>query len=159
MSYQFQLNLSSLMCWFSVCADAYNHLCSILDFHVIWSGDTVQYLHRVTRNTGVQIGVNSPSFLYWFKKSLDGFLLTRNCFLLNLGILLDSERRKSDTSPAMSPLRISLIQDMRWVSTVTQPRNPLRFAHLFLCVLCTIQKSLCFMQQEGAMGKEPAELF
>uniref|UniRef100_A0A672UXK5 DENN domain containing 5A n=1 Tax=Strigops habroptila TaxID=2489341 RepID=A0A672UXK5_STRHB len=28
-------------------------------------------------------------------------------------ILLDSERRKSDTSPAMSPLRISLIQDMR----------------------------------------------
>ncbi|KAM6075079.1 DENN domain-containing protein 5A isoform 2-T2 [Chlamydotis macqueenii] len=29
------------------------------------------------------------------------------------GVLLDSERRKSDTSPAMSPLKISLIQDMR----------------------------------------------
>ncbi|KAM6075083.1 DENN domain-containing protein 5A isoform 6-T6 [Chlamydotis macqueenii] len=30
------------------------------------------------------------------------------------GVLLDSERRKSDTSPAMSPLKISLIQDMRF---------------------------------------------
>lgn len=32
-----------------------------------------------------------------------------------LGILLDSERRKSDASSVMSPLRISLIQDMRSV--------------------------------------------
>lgn len=30
-----------------------------------------------------------------------------------LGILLDAERRKSDANPGMSPLRVSLIQDMR----------------------------------------------
>ncbi|XP_019375140.1 PREDICTED: DENN domain-containing protein 5A isoform X2 [Gavialis gangeticus] len=34
------------------------------------------------------------------------------------GILLDSERRKSDASPAMSPLRISLIQDMRHIQNI-----------------------------------------
>ncbi|KFW94867.1 DENN domain-containing protein 5A, partial [Phalacrocorax carbo] len=36
------------------------------------------------------------------------------------GILLDSERRKSDTSPAMSPLRISLIQDMRHIQNISE---------------------------------------
>uniref|UniRef100_A0A672UXF1 DENN domain containing 5A n=1 Tax=Strigops habroptila TaxID=2489341 RepID=A0A672UXF1_STRHB len=35
-------------------------------------------------------------------------------------ILLDSERRKSDTSPAMSPLRISLIQDMRHIQNISE---------------------------------------
>ncbi|XP_030056868.1 DENN domain-containing protein 5A [Microcaecilia unicolor] len=34
------------------------------------------------------------------------------------GILLDSERRKSDTSPVMPPLRISLIQDMRHIQNI-----------------------------------------
>ncbi|XP_069479774.1 DENN domain-containing protein 5A isoform X2 [Ambystoma mexicanum] len=34
------------------------------------------------------------------------------------GVLLDSERRKSDTSPTMSPLRISLIQDMRHIQNI-----------------------------------------
>ncbi|EMP38306.1 DENN domain-containing protein 5A [Chelonia mydas] len=34
------------------------------------------------------------------------------------GVLLDSERRKSDASPAMSPLRISLIQDMRHIQNI-----------------------------------------
>uniref|UniRef100_A0A6I8NQC1 DENN domain containing 5A n=1 Tax=Ornithorhynchus anatinus TaxID=9258 RepID=A0A6I8NQC1_ORNAN len=34
------------------------------------------------------------------------------------GILLDSERRKSDASPAMSPLRVSLIQDMRHIQNI-----------------------------------------
>uniref|UniRef100_A0A8C4VT40 DENN domain containing 5A n=1 Tax=Gopherus evgoodei TaxID=1825980 RepID=A0A8C4VT40_9SAUR len=33
-------------------------------------------------------------------------------------VLLDSERRKSDASPAMSPLRISLIQDMRHIQNI-----------------------------------------
>uniref|UniRef100_A0ACB8G375 DENN domain-containing protein 5A n=1 Tax=Sphaerodactylus townsendi TaxID=933632 RepID=A0ACB8G375_9SAUR len=36
------------------------------------------------------------------------------------GILLDSERRKSDASPAMSPLRVSLIQDMRHIRTLSE---------------------------------------
>ncbi|XP_053923217.1 DENN domain-containing protein 5A isoform X2 [Cuculus canorus] len=36
------------------------------------------------------------------------------------GILLDSERRKSDTSPVMSPLRISLIQDMRHIQNISE---------------------------------------
>ncbi|KAM9555972.1 DENN domain-containing protein 5A isoform 10-T10 [Guaruba guarouba] len=36
------------------------------------------------------------------------------------GILLDSERRKSDTSPAMSPLRISLVQDMRHIQNISE---------------------------------------
>ncbi|KAM6322187.1 DENN domain-containing protein 5A isoform 1-T1 [Podargus strigoides] len=36
------------------------------------------------------------------------------------GILLDSERRKSDSSPAMSPLRISLIQDMRHIQNISE---------------------------------------
>ncbi|XP_078537093.1 DENN domain-containing protein 5A isoform X1 [Lissotriton helveticus] len=34
------------------------------------------------------------------------------------GVLLDSERRKSDTSPTMSPLRVSLIQDMRHIQNI-----------------------------------------
>jgi len=34
------------------------------------------------------------------------------------GILLDSERRKSDASSVMSPLRISLIQDMRHIQNI-----------------------------------------
>nr|KAF6464790.1 DENN domain containing 5A [Rousettus aegyptiacus] len=34
------------------------------------------------------------------------------------GILLDSERRKSDASAVMSPLRISLIQDMRHIQNI-----------------------------------------
>nr|XP_033784044.1 DENN domain-containing protein 5A isoform X2 [Geotrypetes seraphini] len=34
------------------------------------------------------------------------------------GILLDSERRKSDTSPVMPPLKISLIQDMRHIQNI-----------------------------------------
>ncbi|XP_074853539.1 DENN domain-containing protein 5A isoform X9 [Carettochelys insculpta] len=34
------------------------------------------------------------------------------------GVLLDSERRKSDASPAMSPLRVSLIQDMRHIQNI-----------------------------------------
>ncbi|KAM8968823.1 LOW QUALITY PROTEIN: DENN domain-containing protein 5A [Sarcophilus harrisii] len=34
------------------------------------------------------------------------------------GILLDSERRKSDASSAMPPLRISLIQDMRHIQNI-----------------------------------------
>ncbi|XP_057274232.1 DENN domain-containing protein 5A isoform X7 [Pezoporus wallicus] len=36
------------------------------------------------------------------------------------GILLDSERRKSDSSPAMSPLRISLVQDMRHIQNISE---------------------------------------
>nr|XP_028587543.1 DENN domain-containing protein 5A isoform X5 [Podarcis muralis] len=36
------------------------------------------------------------------------------------GILLDSERRKSDASPAMSPLRVSLIQDMRHIQNISE---------------------------------------
>nr|XP_060623122.1 DENN domain-containing protein 5A isoform X7 [Anolis sagrei ordinatus] len=36
------------------------------------------------------------------------------------GILLDTERRKSDTSPAMSPLRVSLIQDMRHIQNISE---------------------------------------
>ncbi|OXB61443.1 hypothetical protein ASZ78_015549 [Callipepla squamata] len=36
------------------------------------------------------------------------------------GILLDSERRKSDTSPGMSPLRISLVQDMRHIQNISE---------------------------------------
>uniref|UniRef100_A0A8C3Q3D0 DENN domain containing 5A n=1 Tax=Chrysolophus pictus TaxID=9089 RepID=A0A8C3Q3D0_CHRPC len=40
--------------------------------------------------------------------------------LLDLGILLDSERRKSDTSPGMSPLRISLVQDMRHIQNISE---------------------------------------
>ncbi|KAM6075081.1 DENN domain-containing protein 5A isoform 4-T4 [Chlamydotis macqueenii] len=36
------------------------------------------------------------------------------------GVLLDSERRKSDTSPAMSPLKISLIQDMRHIQNISE---------------------------------------
>lgn len=38
--------------------------------------------------------------------------------LSNSGILLDSERRKSDASAVMSPLRISLIQDMRHIQNI-----------------------------------------
>lgn len=72
-------------------------------------------------------------------ESWDGFLLTRNCFLLSLGILLDSERRKSDTSPAMSPLRISLIQDMRWVWSVKQPSH-LTFV---FCAYCAPSRKAC----------------
>ncbi|VFV23221.1 denn domain-containing protein 5a [Lynx pardinus] len=34
------------------------------------------------------------------------------------GILLDSERRKSDASSVMSPLRVSLIQDMRHIQNI-----------------------------------------
>lgn len=34
------------------------------------------------------------------------------------GILLDSERRKSDASAVMSPLRVSLIQDMRHIQNI-----------------------------------------
>ncbi|XP_029438171.1 DENN domain-containing protein 5A isoform X3 [Rhinatrema bivittatum] len=34
------------------------------------------------------------------------------------GVLLDSERRKSDTSPVMPPLKISLIQDMRHIQNI-----------------------------------------
>uniref|UniRef100_A0A6J0TF12 DENN domain-containing protein 5A isoform X7 n=1 Tax=Pogona vitticeps TaxID=103695 RepID=A0A6J0TF12_9SAUR len=36
------------------------------------------------------------------------------------GILLDAERRKSDASPAMSPLRVSLIQDMRHIQNISE---------------------------------------
>ncbi|KAM6308395.1 DENN domain-containing protein 5A isoform 1-T1 [Aegotheles albertisi] len=36
------------------------------------------------------------------------------------GIPLDSERRKSDSSPAMSPLRISLVQDMRHIQNISE---------------------------------------
>ncbi|XP_069079738.1 DENN domain-containing protein 5A isoform X2 [Pleurodeles waltl] len=38
--------------------------------------------------------------------------------LSSSGVLLDSERRKSDTSPTMSPLRVSLIQDMRHIQNI-----------------------------------------
>lgn len=38
--------------------------------------------------------------------------------LSSSGILLDSERRKSDASSVMSPLRISLIQDMRHIQNI-----------------------------------------
>ncbi|XP_037257866.1 DENN domain-containing protein 5A isoform X11 [Falco rusticolus] len=45
---------------------------------------------------------------------------TSGSFSTSVGILLDSERRKSDTSPAMSPLRISLIQDMRHIQNISE---------------------------------------
>lgn len=45
---------------------------------------------------------------------LDSQILEMTSFFV-LGILVDSERRKSDASSVMSPLRISLIQDMRSV--------------------------------------------
>uniref|UniRef100_A0A8C2SZA4 DENN domain containing 5A n=1 Tax=Coturnix japonica TaxID=93934 RepID=A0A8C2SZA4_COTJA len=51
---------------------------------------------------------------------LNGFLLKEDSVLLDLGILLDSERRKSDTSPGMSPLRISLVQDMRHIQNISE---------------------------------------
>ncbi|XP_034272947.1 DENN domain-containing protein 5A isoform X4 [Pantherophis guttatus] len=36
------------------------------------------------------------------------------------GILLDAERRKSDANPGMSPLRVSLIQDMRHIQNISE---------------------------------------
>ncbi|KAF7245526.1 DENN domain-containing protein 5A, partial [Varanus komodoensis] len=36
------------------------------------------------------------------------------------GILLDAERRKSDASPVMSPLKVSLIQDMRHIQNISE---------------------------------------
>lgn len=38
------------------------------------------------------------------------------CFVL--GIIHETERRKSDAGCAMPPLKVSLIQDMRWVSAL-----------------------------------------
>ncbi|XP_015685689.1 DENN domain-containing protein 5A-like, partial [Protobothrops mucrosquamatus] len=35
-------------------------------------------------------------------------------------ILLDAERRKSDANPGMSPLRVSLIQDMRHIQNISE---------------------------------------
>uniref|UniRef100_A0A8C2SWA3 DENN domain containing 5A n=1 Tax=Coturnix japonica TaxID=93934 RepID=A0A8C2SWA3_COTJA len=69
---------------------------------------------------------------------LNGFLLKEDSVLLDLGILLDSERRKSDTSPGMSPLRISLVQDMR--------RNPVTMTHDLFCFVRKLYKRYAFLR-------------
>ncbi|XP_068801136.1 DENN domain-containing protein 5A isoform X1 [Struthio camelus] len=85
----------------------------------VYSGSTQIWAFQTTRRPTLHKGKSAlwSHLLHYLenrqKKTTSGSFSSS-------GILLDSERRKSDASPAMSPLRISLIQDMRHIQNISE---------------------------------------